>query len=136
MAYREHQEKKKFIIPETVIPQSEFNRRKAIYDEYYVKVRSTKAYQRYCDLRDAYKQKNLLRFGEILREVQNEMQNPTREIPMPNFPDPEDEMRAGRLGVEEVIEAEARKAKLVGTQVEYGNSNFRLTEDVAEEIFA
>jgi hypothetical protein len=83
------------------ITLTEFNRRKTIYNEYYTRCRDTKAYARFCAIREAFMRGDKNMVQALAEEARQALADGVKEVATPPFPDPEGQRRLHYLGIEE-----------------------------------
>lgn len=95
------EEKKTVRTPEVLISVAEFNKRKVAWNEYYGRVRNTRAYHRFVEQRNAYKSGDKQTFNRLYEEAKQARIDGISELAKPPFPDPDVERVYGRLGIGE-----------------------------------
>lgn len=103
MAQRKTKSDKSNYVPKykEFITLAEFNRRKAVYDEYYARCLDTRAYKRFCEIREAFRNDDKNTVQRLAEEARQALADGVKEVARPPFLDPETERRLHHVGVEE-----------------------------------
>ncbi len=122
MFRKQKEESKEVIFPDVIISLAEYNRRKAIWEEYYSKTKSSKAYSRLILQREALKEGDMATVKFLAEEARKEIEN-GESCGVPSFPDPEIEKQYKRLGVKEWLEVTVRKDEFQALQARLAFDN-------------
>jgi hypothetical protein len=79
----------------------DFNERKKIWQDYYIQVRTTRAYKRFVEQKDAMRRGDLKKVKELAQEAKKDRLNENWEIAKPKFPDPVIDRRNKKVGIYE-----------------------------------
>ena len=135
------------IVPEDLIPDGELLARKKSWEDYYEKVRETRAYKRFYEMKELSKKvagtprENLKnnedwkKFKELKKEARQAIEDGTQELKTPEFPDPELEKVAGRGGTVSYWKSIVKEARLSGREVIYKNEKTRAIVEPPTEDF-
>lgn len=109
--------KEPLIVPSILISNAEFLERKREYDEYYDKVRETRAYKRYQKQVEALHAGDIATVKKLAEEAKKQLADKDWDLAKPHFPDPDDQIKRKELGTTEYYEARVEEAKEEGRAV-------------------